>query len=212
MHVFVKTMVLAVFACLISQLSGCASSSSLVDVWNDDSFKSPPLSKVFVVAVRKDPVKRRIWEDAFAAKLSKHGVVATVSYSQFPDSLPDTNQITNTVQINRYDGILVVRRLPTITTKQNVPGYTSIEMNPGYVSYWERYWTYYREVNHPSYIDSQKVAINAIDVSTTGNSGRLIWSATSQTPDPASVTDVQIGVVDLVISQLQKQSIINSKK
>ena len=212
MKVIAKTIMTVAIACLIGQLSGCASSSSLVDVWNDASFKEPPLTKVFVVAVRKDPAKRRIWEDAFATELSKHGVAATASYSQFPDSLPDTNQIANTVQINHFDGILVVRRLPTITTKQQVQGYSSIEMNPGYVSYWERYWTYYREVNHPSYIDSQKVAINAIDVSTTGNSGRLIWSATSQTPDPASVTDVQIGVVDLVISQLQKQSIINSKK
>jgi hypothetical protein len=60
----------------------------------------------------------------------------------------------------------------------------------------------------PGYVDSQMVDIRAIDVSTSGNNGRLIWSATSRTSDPGSVTDVQTGIADLVVSEPESRSII----
>jgi hypothetical protein len=81
-----------------------------------------------------------------------------------------------------------------------------------YNPYWQRYRTYYLEIEHPGYIDSQIVDIRTIDVSTTGNGGRLIWSATSRTPDPGSVTDVQSEIVSLVISELVQRNIIKSGK
>jgi hypothetical protein len=220
MNSLLKAVAVAALGCLISQMCGCAS-SSLVNVWHDPSFKAPPLSKMLVIAVRKDATKRRIWEDAFAGELVKHGVTVTSSYSLFPDAPPDTNQVIATVQTNGFDGVLVVLRLPTETDKQYIQGYTTIQQDvrngPSYNSayyspYWQRYWTYYREIDHPGYVDSQKVAIRAIDVTTTGNGGRLIWSATSRTPDPGSVPDIQSGIAGLVIAELTQRGIISSKK
>jgi hypothetical protein len=213
-----KKALMAVLACLIIQMSGCAS-SSLIDIWHDSSFKAAPISKMLVIAVRKDTTHRRIWEDAFASELGKHGVAATPSYRLFPDSLPDTTQVISTVQANGFEGILVTLRLPMETNKLYIRGYTSVEQDvrfspyygPYYSPYWERYRTYYREVEHPGYVDSQKVAVRAIDVTTTGKNGHLIWSATSRTPDPGSVTDVQEGIAGLVITDLARQKIISPK-
>ena len=218
MNSLMKTISVVALGFLVGQMSGCASSSpsSLIDKWHDTSFQAPPLSKMLVIAVRKDAAKRRVWEDAFSGDLAKHGVAATPSYSLFPDAPPDTNQVIATVHANGFDGILVVLRLPTETDKQYVKGYVSIEpdMRNGsnYVPYWQRYWTNYLVIKHPGYVDSQTVAISAIDVTTTGNNGRLIWSATSRTSDPGSVTDVQRVIAGLVISELAKRSIISSKK
>jgi hypothetical protein len=210
-----KAVAVIALGCFISQMCGCAS-SNLVDIWHDASFKAPPLGKMLVIAVRKDATKRRIWEDAFAVELAKHGVTATTSYSLFPNAPPDTNQVIATVQTNGFDGILVVLRLPTETNKQYVEGYTTAEQDVRYKTYygpyWLRYGIYYDVIEHPGYIDSQTVDVRAIDVTTTGNGGRLIWSATSKTPDPASVTDVQRGIVSLVMSGLEQRSIISPKK
>ena len=215
MNSLLKAVAVAALGCLISQMCGCAS-SSLVNIWHDPSFKAPPLSKMLVIAVRKDATIRRIWEDAFAGELAKHGVAATSSYSLFPDAPPDTNQVIATVQTNGFDGILVVLRLPTETDKQYVQGYTTMQQdaryNPNYGPYWQRYWSYYSVTEHPGYVDSQKVAIRAIDVTTTGQDGRMVWSATSRTPDPGSVTDVQRGIAGLVIAELAQRRIISSKK
>jgi hypothetical protein len=206
-----KAVAVTTLGFLMSMIPGCAS-SFLVDIWHDPAIKVSPLGKMLVIAVRKDPTKRRIWEDAFSGELGTHGVAATSSYSLFPDAPPDTNQVKSTVQANGFDAILVVLRLPQETNKQYVKGYSTTAQFERYSTYWQRYITYYQEIDHPGYIDSQTVGIHAIDVTTTGNDGKLIWSATSKTPEPGSVLDVQRGIADLVISDLTKRNIIESKK
>jgi hypothetical protein len=164
---------------------------------------------MLVVAVRKDAAKRHIWEDAFAGELAKHGVAATTSYSLFPDVPPDTDQARAAAASNGFDGILVILKLPSETNEKFIKGNTTEEQDRHYSFYWQ---SYYLEMEKPGFIDSQKVAIRAIDVSTTGNNGRLIWSATSRTPDPDSVSNLQRGVAGLVVAELARQSIISSKK
>ncbi|MBN1758628.1 MAG: hypothetical protein JW863_09935 [Chitinispirillaceae bacterium] len=235
MQLFRKAGTVAIIGSLVALMCGCVS-SSLFDLWQDPYFKEPPLTRMLVIAARKDATKRRIWEDAFTGGLAEHGVAATSSYSVFPDSPPDTGQVINAVQSNGFDGILVVLNLPTDTNTTYVQGYTSIVQDTRfpspayrdvryryhadnsisqdlrYVTYWQRYRTYYHEIEHPGYADTQTVDIHAIDVTTTGNDGRLIWSATSRTPDPGSVTDVQRGIADLVLSKLSQRGIIGPKK
>jgi hypothetical protein len=236
MHASGKLTGLTALCCLFSFLCTCTS-SILVDVWNDPSFNTPPLGKMLVVAVRKDATKRRIWEDAFTAALGKYAIAAMSSYQLFPDSPPDTNELIATVQKNSFDGILAILILPTETNRQHVRGYTTIERNDRYTPaasdnrtrrynetkederyppylgpYWKRYRSYYREIEHPGYTDSQTVDVRAIDVSTTGAGGRLIWSATSRTPYPATATDVQRGIASLVLTDLEKRRIINPGK
>lgn len=210
-----KILIGTTFCSILILLSGC-DSSMLVDTWHDPLFKGPPLKKMLIIAVRKDPAKRRIWEDAFTSELTKHGVDATPSYNLFPDVPPDTDQVIATLQADRFNGILTVFRLPTEMTSQRIPGYTTTEQDerytPYYGPYWRRYRTYYREIEHPGYIDTQSVDVRAIDVTTTGTGGKLIWSATSRTPDPGSVTDVQRDIVSLVLAELQRRKVIDAVK
>ena len=204
---FTKAFALTALSCMVSLLSGCAS-SSLVDKWRDPSFQAQPLEKLLVISVRKDAAKRRIWEDAFADELVKRGMVATTSYSLFPDAPPDTHQVIATAQANGFEAILVIRRLPTEKMRKPM----SEEQNMNYTSYWQRYLTYYRDLDNPGYNDSQSVDMRSIEVTTTGANGKLIWSAKSRTPDPASVPQAQRGIAGLVISTLASQRIIGSRK
>jgi hypothetical protein len=215
MNSICKAFVVASLGCSMGQLWGCAS-SNLVDIWRDPSFQAPKLGKMLVIAMRKDATKRRIWEDAFTGELAKHGVSATSSYSLFPDAPPDTNQAIETVRANGFDGILAIFKLPMETDTHYIQGYTTTQhdkrYSPDYGPYWQRYWNYFSIIEHPGYIDSQTVDIRAIDVTTTGNGGHLIWSATSRTPDPGTVTDVQQGIAGLVISELAQRSIVAPKR
>lgn len=223
MSLLLRAVAAAALGFLMSLVFGCAP-SSLVDKWHDPSYQGPPLAKVLVIAVRKDATKRHMWEDAFADELAKHGAAATSSYALFPDAPPDTNQIIAAVLANGFDGFLVILRLPTERNEKIVQGYTSLERDtrngphsrPYYInyygSYWQRYHTYFREIEHPGYIDSQTVAIRAIDVTTTGSNGRLVWSAMSRTPDPGSVSQAQLGIAGLVMAELAKRRIVGSGK
>ena len=207
-----KTVAVLVLGYLLSGMSGCVSSSSLVHEWHDPAYQSPPLGKMLVIAVRKDAAKRRIWEDAFVGQLVRRGVAATASYSLFPDLPPDTNEVIATVQANGFDGIMVILRQPMETDIRYVPEHTTIVSHNDYSYFWPTYWTYYTVVQHPGYIDSQTVGIRTIDVATTGKNSHMVWSATSRTPDPASVTDLQSGIAALVTDELTKEKIIRSGK
>jgi hypothetical protein len=215
MHQVLKAVSVSALGYLLGMMSGCAS-SSLIDKWHDASYLTPPLSKILVIAVRKEADKRRIWEDAFTGELAKKGVAATSSYVLLPDAPPDTDQVVKAVLSNGFDGILVIRKLQTEMNTRYKKGHMFMEQDgpngPNYVPFWKRYWNDYIIVEHPGYIDTQKVAIRAIDVATTGNNGRVIWSATSRTSDPASVIDIQKEIADLVMSELARRKFIGSKK
>jgi hypothetical protein len=157
-------------------------------------------------------VQRRIWEEAFSTELAKHNVATTSSYRLFPDAVPDTNQVLQIMQSNGFDGVLITHRLPSETKTQFVEGYQTQELDKRYNGRRYGFTTYYRNIWHPGYIDSQKVDIRSIDVWATKNEGQMIWSATCETPEPSSIQEVRPEIVKLVISELTKQRIIASER
>ncbi len=203
--------------CLLALMAGCAS-SELVDIWSDTSFQPPPLNKMLVISVSMNPIQRHMWEDAFSLELAKHAVAATSSYSLFPDAVPDTNQVIESVQSTGFDGILVCRRLPPKTKAHYSRGWVALEgdvtteRHTRYDRRWERFVTYYREANQAAYVDSQEVDIRSIDVWSTRNEGQMIWSATSKTAEPNSLQKVRPEIVKLVLSELTKRSITASER
>jgi hypothetical protein len=200
-----------VLCCFFTLMAGCTS-SELVDIWSDPSFQPPSLNKMLVISVSKNSVQRRIWEDAYSVELAKHDVAVTPSYHLFPDSVPDTSQIIQIMQSNNFDGVLITRRLPPEMKAQYVQGYVTNEQNMRYDRRRYRFVTYYREIDHAGFVDSQKVDIRTIDVWSTKNEGQMIWSATSNTPEPNSVQVVRPEIVKLVMSELTYQGIIASER
>lgn len=86
------------------------------------------------------------------------------------------------------------------------------EQDTRYDSHRDRFVTYYRDIEHGGYVDSQKVNIRAIDVWATRNEGQMIWSATSKTPEPNSAQEVRPEIVRLVMTELTRQGIIGSER
>lgn len=199
------------FCCSFVLMAGCAS-SELVDVWSDSAFHAPALNRILVMSISRNAVQRRIWEDAFSTGLARHDVAATPSYREFPDAAPDTTQVEQIVRSNNYDGVLVIRRLPSETTTQYLQGYMTKEQDMRYDRRRDRFITYYRDIEHGGYVDSQKVDIRTIDVWATKDEGQMIWSATSKTPEPNSAQAIRPEIVNLVMSELTKQGVIGSER
>ena len=81
---------------MLTMTIGCASNSEIVNVWHDTTLPSGSIHNVLVVGIRKDPVRRRAWEDAFVTGLASRGVTATSSYRLYPEAPPDTQQVIET--------------------------------------------------------------------------------------------------------------------
>ncbi len=211
MKLYMKFITAAVLFCLMILIESC-SSSTLVEVWSDPSYHESPLKKILVISIRRDPVQRRIWEDAFVGDLSKHGVEATPSYHLFPDALPDTNQVVETVQKNGFDGILATSLLLAETKTRYVQGYVTTEKLSRYNNFRKRYESYYHDVLHPGYVDSLIIKRSSIDVWALRNDDRMIWSATSNSPEMNTVQAIQSDIAELVITRLAQNGIIKTEK
>lgn len=74
------------------------------------------------------------------------------------------------------------------------------------------YETYYHDVLHPGYSESYVIERRAIDVWMINNEEKIIWSATSNSPERNSLSAVQIDIADLVMPELIRSSIIKKTK
>ena len=202
----------AVAACcaFVALFPGC-SSSRLTNEWRDPSFHGPPMGNVFVVCMKKNPIRRRLWEDGLVAELSEHRVVATASYRLFPDAIPDTDQIDDVVKERNYDGVLIVTKLQTQTTTRYIAGDTRTVPATRYDRLTRSYYTVYRQVQDSGYVETDKLVRHEIDVWTTSEGGRMIWSGTGEILDPTSGQDIRNEITGLIIPELGRQGIISDK-
>jgi hypothetical protein len=204
-----RGMHVAVFASLIAAaIAGCGSNAQLVNLWQDQEFTKKPMSSVLVMAMARDPVRRRMWEDSFANELERHGVKATPSYRLFPDALPDTEKVVETVKQEGYDGVIVTKMLPSETRTDYVPGYVTTVPVTRYSRWRSGYVTYYQDVYNPGYVETEKVVRHRTDVWSTDEDGHLVWSGTTEVFDPTSAQSVNEEVTKRIVPELAKQGII----
>ena len=192
-------------------ISGCAS-TELVNAWKDPQGPPAPLENVLVIAVKKDEGRRRLMEDAFVSALEKRSVKATPSYQLFATSLPDTQQVIEVVRQNGFDGVIVASSLNPQVERNFVPGYTTTEPLTRFSHWAQAYRTYYVDVYHPGYVEVEHIVRHRVDVWSTRDKGRLLWTAEGRTVDPSSSAEVIKEITAVVVPELEKNGIIAKKK
>ncbi len=197
---------------------GC-SSAKLVNVWKNPEFTRTPLTNVLVVAMKKNPANRRIWEDTFAGELEKYGTAATLSYKLYPDAPPDTPQVMAAVEENNFDGVIVTMNLPNTIKTSYEPGYVGAIPGfgfgdddwDGWDDWYGAYGFYYGEFYSPGYVETETVVRDRTDVWSTKGKGALIWSGTSEVSNPSSSQEVGDEIADKIVPDLSNQDIIPRK-
>ncbi len=197
------------FALLLGAVlfDGC-SQSQMTQMWKDPSYNDGTMKKVFAIAVRKDPVRRRLWEDAFVKELAAHGVSAVASYGMFPSGVPDSMQVSDAVLKEGCDGVALSVRLPDATEETYVAGYTRREPVTVSGPFLNQYATYWRNVQVPGYTETNQVRRYQTSVWTTQNGGRMIWSVTIETPETATPGPVRDVIRKQIVPELVTAGIL----
>ena len=170
------------------------------------------MTNMLVVAAKKDPVNRRLWEDEIVSALSAYGVASIPSYRLFADSIPDPNQVGAVVQEKKFDGVLFIRKLPTAISTNYIPGAVKSVQITQYNERTQTYSTFYRNVQQPGYTDTSKVVRHEVVVFASGNEGgRLLWAGTGEMINPGSMEAVRNEIAGLIVPTLADQKIIPAK-
>jgi len=207
-RLFLHTLAIATLAFA----GACAANSTLTNLWKDPEYPREPMRNVFVVVVKRDAAVRRIWEDGFTREFEKRGVTATPSYRLFPDAPPDTEQVIRAVRDQGADGVVEVHRLPTQTTDRYVPGYATSVPVYRYNPWTGVYYTHYREIYEPGYVETAQVVRYQVNVWSVETNGGLVWTGTTETVDPSSTQSVNRQVSRLIVPELARKGVIQKVK
>lgn len=200
-----------IIAAVVAGIVGCGT-SQLVNVWKNPEQPTTPFTNMLVITMKRDAAVRRLWEDSFVNALRQRGVTATPSYQLFPDALPDTQEVVSAVEESKFDGVIITSNLPLKTEDQYMPGYITEVPVYRYHRWYNTYSVYYRDIYEPGYIAIDTVIRHRIDVWSTGGTGELVWTATSEVIDPTSDQAVNHEITEMIIPELAKQGIIPRKK
>lgn len=192
---------------IAAALSGCASSTTLVNMWRDPDY-SHPMRSVLVIGMQRNQAVRRNWEDRMAEELSTRGIHATPSYQLFQNDLPDTAEIITGVRQEGFDGVMMVRPLGVETETHYVPGYTRTVPSLGYDPWYGVYYNNYRHIYEPGYVETEQVVRHEVDLYSTGERGRLVWTGTTESVDPASREEVHRKVATKVVAELVSSGVV----
>ena len=194
-------------ASLLLTATGCLT-ARLSNVWKDPAYPERPMTNVLVVSMARSPGIRRIWEDGMAVALRKHGVTTTPSYALYPNDLPELDAMDATIRTRGYDGVVMTHPAEIDTQVTVIQGKTVVQQKRVYDKWSGHYVNVRTEVRQPdSLVFNRSVQID-VDVWMPADSMRLVWTATSRTLNPSSVTAANKAIVGSVVPRLAKQGVI----
>lgn len=199
--------------CAVLTLGCGGGNTELVNVWVEPQYQPSPMSSMLVVALRKDPGRRRVWEDAFVQELKTRGVRAVPCYQFYPGNPPEPDSLRAMLQRERFEGVLVARRGSTSTESRWVPGTAQMMPTGGYIDPYGRYSVFYQEVGSPGYVEADHMVHCETTVwDLRGGQGRTVWSAFTESKNPSSPAEFAKELSRAVMPEMLKAGILSEGK
>jgi hypothetical protein len=192
----------------------CAPATEITGSWKTQKPITRSYQKILVSVLSSEVVTRARLESDIAMSLSKHGVTAIKSIDEFPPSLKndslDKETIMYNVKKNESDGILTVAILKKETQTRYVPGNYPYPVGRFgfYGNFWDYYSNWYPYAYSTGYYDRDHVyylETNLYDSRTED----LIWSAQSETYDPANLSAFSKEFSEIITARMQKEGVLN---
>jgi hypothetical protein len=187
--------------CTVLILAGCAT-TEVIDTWKDDS-QIQKFTKIYVLAVVKEPTYRRMVEYELVKILEEAGVDSQATFDLFPNvDQIDKTAASASIKENGVDGVMVVRLVDTKQETVYTPGETYVSGAYGgrYRGGWHGYYGGgYRVMSTPGYSTEYYISTVESTIYRTDENKRA-WSTMTETSE-TSVPDA----IDSYIKAMDKQ-------
>jgi hypothetical protein len=179
-------------------LSGCAASTSLVQVWRDPDYAARPVKRVFCVAMMPNQQFQGQFEDAMAQALIAKGFQAATTTGVVPPGQYDPVAIQEYVRKNDVD-LVIQQRLRKETKTEVVPA--SVTYGGGWygggVAYTSGSITSETTVMAETGVFDARVEPNA-----------LVWSGSSSTFQAQGAADAARSLASALVADMMKAGIL----
>ncbi len=190
-------------------LEGC-SSTKITQSWTAPDAPQQRAQKILLVAVIKDPVTRRFFEQHFSAEAKKNGVDIISSYELSPNAteLDEKQEVLDLLKKTQVDGVLVAQLQGVHKEYKHIP--SRLDWYPdGYSSlyFYEYFYQSYRAIYRPGYVGSDNFFNMQLRYFSTANE-KLLWAGNTQTKNPRSVVGTIEHIADETIDELKGAGIL----
>jgi hypothetical protein len=197
--------ILMIISCFI--LTSCAT-TSFNTIWKDESYQGR-MTNILVMAVSKQSIRKRFFEDEFVRQLNARGVSATQSYNVFPsDSMLDKNLIISKITDMGIDTFLITRMVDKKTVETYVPGTVYDFTPPRAHRSWHGYYaSSYGAIYEPGYTIKNEVVVLETSLYD-AKSEELIWFAMTETFIEGSWDKLVQDFINLIVKNFSDNDLL----
>ncbi len=190
-------------------MAGC-SSTKLAESWEAPDINEPPAAKVLLIALTKDPVTRRFFEQHFVAEAKKKGVevIPSSEYAPHATDHDEKDEIVKLLKKVGAEGVLIAQIKGVQRKYGHVP--SRLDWYPdawGSVFFYDYFYQSYRAVYRPGYVGSDNYFHMQLRYFST-RSEKMLWAANTVTKNPRSVVGTIEQIADEAISDLKSAGLI----
>ncbi len=196
---------LATAACF-TILTACATSTTVDQVWHDQTRATAPIGKTLVIAIAPRNDTSAALENEWVAQLGKRGVDASALHSVLPgEGQIDRQRVVELVKSKGIDTVLISRLVQRKTVQQQR---SSMSAGPGLQSgsYADSYASFQSNPTieaTASYSVDQQAAVVETKLYD-GKTEKMFWSAQSDTVLNDSIAQLMHDFVQLTIKEMAK--------
>ena len=194
---------------LLLTLGGC-SATRLVNRWKENEYVGGPLSRVFIIGLVQDDLKRRSLEEEVAGRLERAGVAGVVSFRMMPDPKGADQESELVAIANRVgaDSVLITRLQGVEKEQTYVPPRTEWvpAMGPCFGHYGCYGFPYYT-VYQPGYTRTDTVVRLEVKLFSAAD-GRLLWGGNIESRNPDSAQKMIRELADVVVTDIGQSGLL----
>ncbi len=188
----------------IAIISSCSSSTQLQNIWKNESFQEAGFKKILVFGMAGKEWKKKVYENEFGTVFKKYNVETVIAWQV----LPKGEQLTietfeKYFEDQNIDAVLVAVETGK-STKETVYGGGSSYVSAGFRGFYISTSPVYQV---PGYLSEETIIYMDTKLFET-KEGKLVWSATSESYEPKSTSDVIKFVSLIVVDELFQEGFI----
>ena len=205
---------IAYFAGLFSILIlySCNTSTKITAHWADKEYEKGKIDKVLILGITPREAVRRTFEHDMSERLEYIGVTGLASSDIFPmNEKLDSNTFRLHFNTDQFDAVITSQLVSSDKDQHYQSGSYGYGAYGGYRGFYGNYGSAYDSYYSPGYsytTTTVKIETKVYDTKTE----QMIWTAISDTFDPADETDAIKSLNRKLVYELNKQGYFISKK
>jgi hypothetical protein len=211
-----KRKIISILSAVCLLITASCSLTNLNAVWKDPQYQGGKLKNVLVIGGSTNQIIRRIFEDEFTAEFKTHGINAIQSYGIFPsEKTLDKDMIESKSRELGIDAILSATVVDRKTEKDYTPAPNYYYYRNSYFYDWPNRYSRLYPGGFPARYPDERLLYSEYEVVSIETSiydtqtGKLIWSALSDTVIGGS-SELEISsLIRVVMKNLSENQLIN---